>query len=240
MSIHEKRVGHSFTNSSGEVFKILSYRKGKRDMEYLVRFEATGFENYKTWTAIHQGRVRDYLKPSVAGVGYLGKSDDIDPEARKCWSYMLGRCYDTTTKSYHLYEDVEVCESWHDFRNFEKWYQEHYIEGHVLDKDLKDLSSKIYSEDTCTFVPKQINSLVTSRLKSGVTFNKDTGKWKAQISKGLSRSQYLGEYSLKSSAKDRYLKEKLLYITELENKYKDLPKYVFENLIKMTKEAVCP
>lgn len=80
------------------------------------------------------------------------------------WNNMLMRCYD---RNYHkkkpTYSDCFVCDEWLLFSNFKKWFDEHYIDGYVLDKDILIKGNKVYSPDTCCFVPSALNSLLTKR-----------------------------------------------------------------------------
>ena len=56
---------------------------------------------------------------------------------------------------------------WHNFQVFAKWFDENYMEGFQLDKDIKIEGNKIYSSGTCLFV-SPTNNKVKARAK---TFN---------------------------------------------------------------------
>lgn len=49
------------------------------------------------------------------------------------------------------------------FSNFLKWFNGNYIKGYALDKDILIKGNKVYSPETCCFVPYEINTLVTNR-----------------------------------------------------------------------------
>jgi hypothetical protein len=77
---------------------------------------------------------------------------------------MINRCYNPYYINKELsYIDCYVCEEWHNFQNFAKWYEENYyeIEGEkmCLDKDILIKNNKVYSPDACIFVPERINQL---------------------------------------------------------------------------------
>lgn len=78
------------------------------------------------------------------------------------WRSMLCRCY---SSYYHgekpTYIGCSVCDEWKYFTNFKNWYDENYVEGFVLDKDILIEGNKVYSADTCRFVPPYLNSLLT-------------------------------------------------------------------------------
>ncbi|MGL4453317.1 MAG: hypothetical protein ACRCXT_14290 [Paraclostridium sp.] len=79
------------------------------------------------------------------------------------WCDMLRRCYDSKCRNYKWYgaKGIIVCDDWLLFSNFKKWYDENYIDGYVLDKDVKcrDLDSKIYSPENCSFISDTDNKL---------------------------------------------------------------------------------
>lgn len=113
----------------------------------------------------------------VEGHGYFGegkyKSRDENGNKTKCyntWKHMLVRCYNKKFKEkYPTYNDVTICKEWLCFQNFAKWYEENYyeIEGEKmqLDKDILVKGNKIYSPETCVFVPQRINELFTKSNK---------------------------------------------------------------------------
>ena len=91
------------------------------------------------------------------------------------WAGMILRCYDNAYQEKHpSYKGCTVAKEWHSFSNFETFFDENYIEGHQLDKDILYPGNKIYSKDNCRFVPSYINSLlsvpkVNKALPLGVT-----------------------------------------------------------------------
>ena len=93
-----------------------------------------------------------------------------DIKSYSVWHSMLQRCYDD---KYHIkhptYEGCTVCDEWLYFSNFKKWFDENYIEGTQLDKDIFS-KNKVYSPETCCFVPREINVLMSQieRFNNGV------------------------------------------------------------------------
>lgn len=96
------------------------------------------------------------------------------------WMSMLDRCYNTPSDSvrFKKYTTCEVCKEWHYFQNFAEWYNEHYVDGYQLDKDILVKGNKVYSPETCCFVPQEINNLIENRDQDrgdypvGVSLNK--------------------------------------------------------------------
>jgi hypothetical protein len=76
-----------------------------------------------------------------------------------------------------------------DFQTFTEWYtsQVGYGSGYQLDKDILLKGNKVYNEDSCVLVPKDLNMFLTSRgnargvYPQGVTIQKTTGRFLAQV-----------------------------------------------------------
>ena len=121
-------------------------------------------------------------------------------KAYQAWSNMLTRGYSKKYKNERTtYKDVTVCEEWHNFQNFAKWFEENYIEGWHLDKDILVKGNKVYSEGACCFVPPEINNLFTKadRIRGkypiGVYEDKQAGKFKVRISVE-GKQKHVGRY----------------------------------------------
>lgn len=163
----------------------------------------------------------------VYGVGFDDSTINSNPIAVSKWYGMFKRCYG---KSYHkthpTYIDCAVDERWFLFSNFEKWFNDKengYIEGYHLDKDILVKGNKVYSPDTCCFVPREINSLFIKNdskrghLPIGVTKGRN-GMFVAQVH-FRSVLQYLGSYSSVEKAFNAYKKEKEVIIKILGDEY---------------------
>ena len=80
----------------------------------------------------------------------------------RTWKNMLKRCYDENVRyKFPTYKDCDVCDEWLYFSNFKRWFDENYVKGYQLDKDILVKGNKIYSPNTCCFVPQEINKLLT-------------------------------------------------------------------------------
>ncbi|MBR1931683.1 MAG: hypothetical protein IJ833_09490 [Lachnospiraceae bacterium] len=111
------------------------------------------------------------------GVGYHSKPSkrygDTNDKCFLTWRNMLKRCYSLEDK-YKNYRDlgITVCEEWHDFCVFEKWFDRNYYEVQneemQLDKDILNHGNTIYCPENCIFVPRNINALfIKSRNRRG-------------------------------------------------------------------------
>lgn len=148
---------------------------------------------------------------------------------------MLERCYSKEFhKTHPTYKDCEVCEEWLNFQNFATWYIDNYyvVENQTmcLDKDILYKGNKIYSPDTCIFVPQEINTLFVKRNKSrgkypiGVYYSKEKNKYRSMLGK-----THLGYFDTPEGAFNVYKKAKERHIKEIADKYKcDIPKKLYE------------
>lgn len=199
------------TNQYGEI-EIVSYQ---HSFNVVVKFLETGYKTTVRSDHIRNGTVKDKTKPSVFGVGYIGdgayfaKSNGIKSDIYTCWWNMMQRCYSHDYQSKKpTYVGCTVCEEWHNFQNFAKWYEENNIDGFHLDKDIKVRGNKVYSPETCMFVSNADNSiqanakLYTLRSPDGVVaeiynmrqFCKDKNLSDGDVSQVLSgkRNQHKG------------------------------------------------
>lgn len=182
------------TIKMGDVFYSKSY--GKFEVtEYMnarcvkILFYNTGGITTASAGNIRNGRVKDVLAKDVFGVGCIGSGEFKSrlPNNGSCtkeystWSSMLFRCYgnERDESTLRSYKDCIVCEDWHNFQNFAQWCQtqpEMLYKDSSLDKDIRVKGNRIYSPETCCFVPSYINTAVT-----GIKHQNSTGKagvWK--------------------------------------------------------------
>ena len=86
-----------------------------------------------------------------------GKIKVVCPFFRK-WFAMLSRCYnEINIKRNPSYYGCYVCDDWLAFSNFKSWMEKQDWQGKELDKDLLVTGNKIYSPETCCFIPHEIN-----------------------------------------------------------------------------------
>jgi len=127
------------------------------------------------------------------------------------------------------YKGVEVCEEWLDYQNFASWFEGQveagrYHEGWQLDKDILSGDKKIYSPETCVFIPKDLNCvLLDNKSRKGkyatgvIKFRKG---YLAKIRKNVKTTQK--QFPTEQEAFAYYKKHKEVYVKELVNSYKGL------------------
>ena len=185
---------------------------------------------------------RYVLNHKVVGVG----NNDLNcinenQIAYNSWREMIKRCYDAKSlRRRSSYIDCYVCEEWLSYKNFLRWFEDNYVDGWELDKDILDFGNRIYAPNKCCFVPKKINIIFSKNLKSknglplGVSFNKKLNKYRAECSiNGV--NTYLGLFNTAEEAFQTYKEAKEEYIQCLAEEYKDrLNDRVYDALRKFT------
>ena len=169
----------------------------------------------------------------------IGVNDTYSKATSTCykvWSAMMDRCYNPKTQELHpTYKGCIVCKEWHTFSNFKEWFDEHYIEGWQIDKDILVKGNKIYSPETCCFVPREINSFTTNKKARrgdypvGVSRKPYSKKYTSTL-KCLANS-HLGTFNTIQEAFQAYKKAKECKAKKLAYKWKDkLEPIVYEAL----------
>ena len=216
------RQGEVHTNNDKEYLQIIQYN-GVNDCT--VKFEdGTILKNVK-YHNILSGGVKNNNRKSVFGVGYIGYGNykaSIKSNHTKCysiWRGMLQRCYYQYKEFNITYENVNVCDDWHNFQNFAKWFEENQIEGWQLDKDLLCTDYKIYSPITCCFIPQEINCLLKEQKETTGTV-KVKNKYKSQI--GVDKiHNHIGTFDSLEDANKAYKEEKKKCILNVAEQYKE-------------------
>jgi hypothetical protein len=105
----------------------------------------------------------------------------------KIWSSMLHRCYNPNNKRYSDWggRGINVCNEWHDVKNFIVDMYPTYKEGLSLDRIDND---KGYSKENCRWVEDVVQKRNTRKLQKnntsgyrGVYFDKYANKWSVII-----------------------------------------------------------
>lgn len=197
---------------------------------------------------VHQKVIIKNPYSKLCGVGLLGNTTSIDASSNvkksyNAWKAMIHRCYsEKEHKRAPTYQNCSVCKEWLYYSNFEQWWDDNYYEINNqemhLDKDILIKGNKVYSPQTCTIVPQDINSLLIKRdskrgnLPIGVTYFKRDKKYMATICK-FGKQHYLGLYNTPEEAFQAYKQEKERHIKEVAEKYKDkIPKKLYDAMYK--------
>ena len=131
------------------------------------------------------------------------------------WTSMLKRCYSKKyLESNPSYNGTSVCSDWLSATTFRKWMEQQDWNGKCLDKDIIVPRSKLYSPETCAFVPQATNSFVArdasrGEYPVGAYLCKRTGKYYAQCRNHFTgKHESLGYYSTPEEAHEAWRKRK--------------------------------
>ena len=237
----KKYEGLEFTNNSGDTCVVETYINAK---EVYVSFNGEHYVKPFRIGNLVRGEFVNLYAPKVRGVGYLGigKFTAKDKLEYQTWTNMLKRAYDDKTKEIQpSYKYSSVCEEWHNFQNFAEWCNNQIGFGAVdrngkfyqLDKDLIFLDSKVYSPESCCFIPQCVNLAISKRVSvskypTGVCFDKKAGKFIASITK-FGRHEFLGYFGNVEEAFQTFKVSKESYVAELAGEWKE---YISEKAYK--------
>lgn len=250
------RTGEESINSFGSKIIIKNYRSARSIDIYFPEYNYT--VTNREYQEFKKGMVKCPYEKRLCGIGYIGdgkyKSKGNDGKKTKAyneWSNIISRCYDPyciNDDRRLSYVDCFVCEEWHCFQNFAEWFYKNYyeIEGQKMcvDKDILIKGNKIYSPNTCMFVPERINTLFIKATRSRGKYpigvyeflDKRNGNKKLRVQcnilkNGKNKRKYLGDFPIDKpfQAFTTYKNFKENYIKQVADEYKKLiPQKLYE------------
>lgn len=219
----------NFNNSNDKMFILHYYSHNNVD---IVFDDGTIVKN-REYSKFLKGQIKNPNKPCICNVGFFGQGIyDSSHKSYYHWRDMIRRVYGNIERS-KFYEDCSVCQEWFNFQNFALWFDDNYYtvedQRMELDKDILKKGNKIYSPETCVFVPKNINLIF-------VKSNSNRGNLPIGITKSSKNtfrvrcgSKYIGNFYSIEDAFFSYKQEKEKQIKELADKYKEyIPSKLYE------------
>ncbi len=224
-----------------EMFKVISKtKKDKRVIKFLDEFGyecEVSIQNFKN--------IKNPFTPSVCGVGYLGDSNK-DNKSFTVWRSMLCRCYNEKfLNTCKTYKGTEVSEIWHSYLNFKNWFDSTYPKDlHLyleLDKDLmqQGIKNKVYSPNTCVWLPKNVNSFLTNKRIDnstgyiGVSWSNTHKKFTVQINVfGENKRKSIGNFSDAEEASTTYKNARTIECEKVKKYLRSL-NYLSEDIIQL-------
>lgn len=220
-------VGQKFMTKQGDEIEVVCYQDPKH---ITIRFKE-GHTLVVRMHDIKRGFIMNPLHPMTYGVGYLGvgkyktKINKKFTPYYKLWNKVMERCYSFNFhKRNPTYKDCSVDERWHNFQVFAEWFENNYIEGFELDKDLILKNNKIYSIETCCFLPKVLNQIFVSKPKSKKGLPRGVTEVKNRYSSYYRK--HLGSFDTPEEAFEAYKIAKEKRIKDLADKWKPFIKEV--------------
>ena len=230
------RTGEEGINKFGSKMVITKYN-GALDIdvyfpEYSWTSENKKYDNFK------KGKIKCPYEPRYYGKGYLGEGkykmsiDGKHTDEFIIWYHMLERCYDPKYQEREpTYKGCRIEDYLLNFQHICEWIKDNYYEipGEImcLDKDILCKGNKVYSRETCIFVPERINLLFVKRDNDrgdcpiGV-HPVPSGNYKVRCNNGYGKLDYLGTYTTKEEAFRVYKEYKERVIKEVIDSYEGI------------------
>ena len=218
----KNRVGEKWITNQGYLVEITQYISSKN---CTIQFEDGSTLSNLYFVNIVKGKVSNPNHKSVNGVGCVGKGfkNLTKTICYMKWADMLKR---THNKKYLLsrpkYLNVTVCNEWLDFSSFADWFNKKYnseiMQDWHLDKDLLSKGNKIYSPETCCFIPLEINSIFVSKRVRKNDLPRGIGKVKERYRVRVANKHY-GYFDTVEEAFQAYKIAKEAYIKEVADKW---------------------
>lgn len=160
--------GYVFTTRTGLLCTVL---KLLNNGNYLIQFNKSGQVQISSFWSIYKRTVIDHSIERKYGVGFAKGTFEHPLDCQNYvylrWSSLLHRCY---SGKVYGYENVAVCDEWHDFDKFKNWFEMEVnsmqskdvtLSDLCIDKDLFcDNNIRIYSPDTCCVIPQKLNLVI--------------------------------------------------------------------------------
>lgn len=226
------RVNEIKYSKYGTLSKIIKYNNSS---DIIIEFQDE--HKYQLHTTYRNWQNNEFKNPydkciyNIACIGNTkGSQNGTIKKSYKVWYSMLNRCYSEKLHNREPnYKDCSVCDEWLCYENFEKWYNDNYYkvddEKMCLDKDIIVKNNKLYSPNTCIFVPQNINSLfvksnkIRGNLPIGVSYNRSRNNFLVQCCTENKRIRLY--FRNVEDAFNAYKKEKEKHIKNIADIYKE-------------------
>jgi hypothetical protein len=243
------KVGDRFTNNDGAEAEVIEYKNAKA---VVVRFIESGhIVSVQAHHLLHKKTFKDHYFPKKDGGCHIGKGspslheDGTTHKIYILWAAIIRRCYKWSKEKDACYEGCTIADEWKcysDFYNDCIKDERHTYNDWQLDKDLLVKGNKVYSKDTCCFLPREINSF----LQGGKSKNKglpvgvylrENGKCYRVILGVKGKLLHLGQYTSVKEAAQVYKEAKEKHLKSLAEQYKhQLDPRAYQALINYTVE----
>lgn len=232
-----QHIGKTAVTNEGYILKVID---GSTRQKYCT-IQIEDYIKEVRYDSLKTGSIKYPYHKSVQNVGYFGVGEfsvKTHKEAYKSWTSMINRAYNKNHQKTHpSYIGTSVCQKWHNFQVYAKWFMENYKEGWELDKDLLSSKNKIYSKETCLFIPQKLNGFLTNVNKSntsghiGVTWHKTNKKWRTVL-KVDGKNKFIGYFLNIEEASEAYKKARKIEVNKLRELYRGvLPDIAIDNIM---------
>jgi len=228
----ESWIGKEFTTNEGYMAKVI----GIGSKSNYCTIQINDWISEVLCCHLKTGKIKYPYHQSVYGMGYYGEGKYVAKKngkmmrSYKTWNSMIERCYNPKRRNKNLsYVDCIIDPIWLNFQTFAKWYYENYkeIKGvkFQLDKDLMVEGNRIYSPQTCKFIPHYVNTFLANKYKTnntgytGVIWRKRDEIYESRINDvNMNKNIYLGRFKDPLEASEAYIEARKIQCINVYNK----------------------
>lgn len=226
------KAGDIYKTNSGCEFKIIE--NGGWDKVLIEFQDKHKYRLNTTRSHVKNGGIKNPYQPIVRGIGYIGVGEftaSINSGYRpvyKSWVGMFERCYDAKYQARcPTYKGCTVHPEWHNFQNYAKWHLNHecYGLGYEIDKDILVLGNKVYSPDTCTLVPSNVNKVAVIRSSplglrnTGIIKRKSLDRFLVRMNIN-GKTEVLGYFETEQEAHLAFINKKAERVRDVAQEYR--------------------
>ena len=162
-------VGYDGISKDGHQYKIVKRCGDNVWIEYSSNVHYCRTEPLKM-VSVYRNTIKDWLAPTKDFKGCRGFSGSTKSSEYKIWRGVVIRGTNSLQESY---SHTRISKDFLIFDDFLQWLEKNKIRGDVeLDKDLFSFEDfKIYSPETCCFLPREINLFLKDRRSKTIYFD---------------------------------------------------------------------
>ena len=144
----------------------------------------------------------------------------------RLWGDLLKRCYcPKYQEKQPTYKGCSISENFKSYSYFCEWCQNQIgfnQKGFQIDKDLILKGNKVYSEDTCLFLPRELNSLLITckAVRGTLPLGVCTHQGRLMVKCHTSTSRHIGYFNTVGEAFQAYKEVKEAFIKAQAEKWK--------------------
>lgn len=167
--------------------------------------------------------------------------------AYRAWENMLRRAYCAKLKAKRpTYAGVTVCDEWHTFSTFRRWWLENRREGWELDKDLLG-DSRQYGPDSCIYIPGWLNTFtsdsgaIRGAWPIGVRLDRRRGQFMAECCHPFTegkKGHFLGYFTCPQEAHKAWKARKLEIAAELKPRMDEIDARLYPRVVAIIERMV--
>ena len=206
------KVGEVYTVNDGDLIILERVETNTKNRYVKIKWlDDFGYVQNVRVDTLKTGSIRNPYQRTVEETGYFGVGVHKSTEIRKydSWHNMIIRCYNKKVKEkYPTYENCYSVDSWHCYQTYADFYEScpYRKDGWNLDKDLLVPGNKVYSPETCVYLPPSINNKLfycSTRNQfglRGVWYDEECSKWRAIVAPSIDKRTIIGYFDSKEEA----------------------------------------